>query len=79
LDLASMDTLVGPTTITATAPVRCSLLTAMPGLATDMRSDTEIFQRRTRSECGALANPSAGIKAAALTRLATGIRQLIAM
>jgi len=37
LDLASMDTRVGPTTITATAPVRCPLLTATPGLATDIQ------------------------------------------
>ena len=32
-----MDTRVGPTTITATAPVRCPLLTATPGLATDIQ------------------------------------------
>ena len=37
LDLASMDTRAGPTTFTAMAPVRRPLLTAMPGLATDIQ------------------------------------------
>jgi hypothetical protein len=37
LDLASMDTRAGPTTTTAMGRVRCPLLTAMPGLATDIR------------------------------------------
>jgi hypothetical protein len=37
LDLASMDTRAGSTPITAMAPVWCPLLTATPGLATDIQ------------------------------------------
>src|SRR4029077_6131657 len=37
LDLASMDTRAGSTPITAMAPVWCLLLTATPGLATDIQ------------------------------------------
>jgi hypothetical protein len=37
LDLASMDTRAGPTPTTAMAPVRCPLLSVMPGLATNIQ------------------------------------------
>src|SRR4029077_294294 len=37
LDLASMDTRAGSTPITAMAPVWCPLLTATPGLVTDIQ------------------------------------------
>jgi hypothetical protein len=57
LDLASMDTRVGPTTITTMAPVRGSLLTAMLGLATDIQHRNLL---RAAPATGAAPDPTLG-------------------
>ena len=68
LDLASMDTWAGSTPITAMAPVWCPLLTATPGLATDIQH-RNLLSALHRNGCGAFTNPWAGNKTAALRGL----------
>ena len=68
LDLASMDTRAGSTPITAMAPVWCPLLTATPGLATDIQH-RNLLSALHRNGCGAFTNPWAGNKTAALRGL----------